>query len=115
MALLTLKKQIEHITGLLLDIAPTTDTPTCLKCGSYNIEMHHPYGRNHVPEVVVPLCRPCHRGRWGVHAAMTQAKIDLQYAADRNERDKRALRAVKVFLWCLDEPSEVSGNRLEIQ
>src|SRR2546427_5629208 len=116
MALITLEGRLDLIAGLLIGFAPTPTAPHCLKCRStQNIVWHHPYGRNHAPELRLPLCRTCHTGRWGIHAALAQAKVDLRYTSDKTERRRRALRAILVFLWWLNEQPEVSGSRREIQ
>jgi hypothetical protein len=108
MAVMTLQSRLNLIAGILLGFAPSS-TPHCLKCGaSKNIVWHHPYGRKHVLEIVVPLCRTCHTGRWGIHAALAQAKVDLRYTPDKTERNDRALRACLVFIWWLNEQPEVS-------
>src|SRR5262245_29530745 len=102
MALVRLDERLEMIWKLLLGFP--ISIRGCLKCGSsQHIEMHHLYGRKHVLEVEVPLCQECHRGRWGIHAALSQAKVDLRHAPDENERRRRARRALLVFLWWLDE------------
>lgn len=34
----------------------------CLGCGMYGpVELHHVAGRHNIPELVVPVCSPCHR------------------------------------------------------
>jgi len=117
MALMTLEGRLELIAGILLGFAPSaTETLCCLKCGSVkNIVWHHPYGEKHVSEIRLPLCRTCHIGRGGIHTALTQAKVDLQYTPDKIERNRRALLACLVFIWWLNERPEVSGNRRENQ
>jgi hypothetical protein len=85
-----------------------------MKCGAIkHIEWHHVCLRNHDPEFiagkrgyVVPLCHLCHRGRWGIHNALTQAKVDARFTPDKIERELRAWRAILVFLWWLVEPLE---------
>ncbi len=116
MAVMTMKGRLELIAGILLGFAPVATVPCCLKCRStQNIVWHHPYGEKHVSEILVPLCRACHTGRWGIHAALTQAKVDLQYTPDKTERNSRALLSCLVFIWWLNEQPEVSVNRKKIQ
>jgi len=114
MALMTSEGQYELMARLLLDVAPIAPMPCCMRCGSVkHIEWHHVFGRNNDPEFlasekghVVPLCRPCHRGRWGIHRALDQAKVNLGYTPDRIDRGRRARKAWLVFLWWLDEQLE---------
>jgi len=111
MALMTSQDRTELMAGLLLSFTSVPLLRRCMKCGSSgNIEWHHVCGRNHDYKFlagerghVVPLCRTCHRGRWGIHKALAQARIDLHYTVDQNERNQRAWRAFLVFLWWLDE------------
>src|SRR5215510_5337216 len=100
MALMTSEARYELISKLLPDFAPLAPMPCCIRCSSEHIEWHHVYGRNHDPGFlaggegcVVPLCRACHRGRWGIHRALDQAKVDLRYTPDKIERSRRAWRA----------------------
>ena len=114
MALMTSEDRTDLIASVMFDLAPFASIPLCMKCRfSKHIEWHHVCGRWHDPEFlagkrghVVPLCYTCHKGRWGIHTALAQARIDLQYTADENERSQRALRAVLTFLWWLDEQAE---------
>ena len=115
MALMTSEDRSDLIARLLLGFAPI-EPICCWKCGSINnIEWHHVCGRNHDPEFlvgergcVVPLCRTCHRGRWGVHRALDQAKVDLRYTPDETERKRTARRAFLVFLWWVDEQLQLN-------
>jgi hypothetical protein len=98
----------------LLGLEPKVLVRCCMKCSSIeNIEWHHICGRNHDHEFlagerghVVPLCRTCHRGRWGIHSALAQAKVDLRFTPDEVERQLRAWKAILVFLWWQDEHLE---------
>jgi hypothetical protein len=119
MALMNSQNRTELITRLMLNLVPIASTSPCTKCRSTrNIEWHHVCGQQYDPEVllgrrgyIVPLCRLCHRGRWGIHKALAQARIDLQYTADENERNQRAWRAFLVFLWWLDERLEPDSKQ----
>ena len=115
MALMTLEKYRSDLMRKLLRGSPLPALARrCMKCGSTKrIEGHHVLGRQHDAEClagkrgrVVPLCHSCHKGRWGIHKALAQAKVKLEYTPDPIERKLRARRAFLVFLYWLDEPSE---------
>ena len=113
MALMTSEYRSDLMIRLLRGLPPPAVARLCMKCGSTRrIEWHHVCGRQHDAEClagkrghVVPLCHSCHKGRWGIHKALTQAKVKMEYTPDGIERKLRARRAFLVFLYWLDEPS----------
>ena len=114
MALITSKDRSELMLTLLVRIAAIAQIRHCAKCGSIRpIEWHHVLGRNNDPKFlageqgyIVALCHACHRGRWGIHRAMDQAKVGLQDTTNTAERSLNAWKALLVFLWWLDEQVE---------
>lgn len=59
----------------------------CLGCGTYGpIELHHLAGRHNIPELVIPVCSPCHLilTNWQYAAG-----IELHADASRTEVDVR--------------------------
>jgi hypothetical protein len=114
MALMTSEYRSDLMIRLLRGLPPPALARRCMKCRSTKrIEWHHVCGQQLDPEClagkrgrVVPLCHSCHKGRWGIHKALTQAKVTLEYTPDDMDRKLRARRAFLVFLWWLDDPSE---------
>jgi len=73
----------------------------CLQCGRMiRIEQHHVAGRNHDPELTVPLCQSCHAQATEMQL---RAGIEMRSASDSVERVRRALKGTAVFLWMLAE------------
>ena len=78
-----------------------TEQNRCIQCGrEMPIEEHHVAGRNHDPELKVPLCLAC-------HAQATEflriAEVDMRYTRNSVERVRWALKATAVFLGMLAE------------
>lgn len=68
----------------------------CSICGrKLQIEKHHVAGRNHDPELTVPLCTACH-GQ--ITENLRRADVNMQSTRDSVERVRRALKATAVFL-----------------
>ena len=73
----------------------------CSICGQkLQTEKHHVAGRNHDPELMVPLCIACHAR---VTEDLRQGGVDMRYTRDSVERVRRALKAAAVFLRMLAE------------
>lgn len=82
-------------------VARRTEQNRCLQCGrKTGIEQHHVAGRNHDPELTVPLCLACHAQ---ATENLLRADVDMRRAPNSEERVRRALKATAVFLWMLAE------------
>lgn len=68
----------------------------CSICGrKIDIEKHHVAGRNHDPELMVPLCTACHDQ---VTENLRRADVDMRRTPDSVKRVRSALEATAVFL-----------------
>jgi hypothetical protein len=80
--------------------------PRCMRCGKPGTEEHHLSGRDDTgtqmnPELVIALCRPCHRGDHN-----TRQILELETVPTRSipERVELCLRRVAAFLAGLGAP-----------
>ena len=81
--------------------APRQRGLRCAKCGSSSrVELHHIGGRKHVAWFTIPLCQEHHVE---ITTEIRRAGIDMQHTGNKEERLKRARRAIYVCLWFLDE------------
>jgi hypothetical protein len=80
----------------------------CAICGSTKeIEEHHLGGRKHAGFFTIPLCRHHHQA---VTIGIARAGVNMQYTSNIAERAKRARMAAYVFLWYLDEATDLNDN-----
>jgi hypothetical protein len=91
-----------------------TLTPVCVLCGCDDLvklaavtvgwlsrfQMHHVVGRNHDPELVVPICLNCHRG---VAEGLAQAGVSMDAIGEPRERVALMLDALSTFFELLVE------------
>jgi hypothetical protein len=76
-------------------------TAACIICSTTkNVERHHIGGRNHLVWVTAPLCRSHHRQ---FHLLLENAGVNLAYTPDPVERLIRALKAISILEWMVQD------------
>lgn len=80
-----------------------------IRC-AWCIEEHHPAGRNHDPEFIVPLCQKHHDE---MHEMMRQAGVCLAYEPNPNKKVAAMLRSMSVYKRAEADAFERWANLLE--
>jgi len=82
-------------------ISTASELARCVLCGKVGpVEMNHLGGKNHLACFRMPFCIECHVR---FHAMLRQSDINLEFTADKVERIRRALAAIKISEWMLLE------------